>query len=298
MSSPRPSPPRSRTPSSWAALVVVLACWLAIALGWPRLDLEWHDALTKFWLSPADRKAPSSRVVLVKITDVSVAQRARTPLPRDLLAKLIEEIARTGPKAIVLAHTIERDRTTRDLALYSAMTNAGNVLLQQETRPGPGGRRLIEPLVEPFQRLTNRIAPALFEPDVDGRVRSVRLKFNDVTGREQPTLAALAAGYGETDLATLPERIPLRFRAAPEALFPSLAAEELSRWTNTAPFSPLASLVTSNTVVIVGPFFAGADRFDAPAAVADTEGAITASHLLAYAVDSLAQPVRPSAMHA
>jgi CHASE2 domain-containing sensor protein len=185
----------------------------------------------------------------------------------------------------------------RDTQLYAVLTNAGNAYLAQDFRTGPHGTVIPEPLIEPFARLTNRIAPAWFEPEDDGVVRSVALKYSDGLRREYPTLAALAAGYRTTDLAELPERIRLRFRATPEALFPSINAETLVPSTNTTAPSHLESLVNSNTVVVVGRFYeAASDQFAAPGAVAGQSGTLAGAHLLAYTLDTLAQRPWPQRM--
>jgi CHASE2 domain-containing sensor protein len=276
---------------------IAIGFWLFLALAVRPLDHFFEESFTRFWTSPDARKLPKSDVVIVKLTDASLTGRARTPLPRDVLTKVVEEVARTRPRAIVLDHVLERDRSMRDTQLYSALTNAGNAYLAQGFRTGPHGTLITDSLIDPFLRSAQGIAPVTFARDDFGITRFVTLKYSDGLGREFPTLPVLIAGYPTNRLNELPEKLPLRFRALPEVLFPSVNAEALSRWTNANAYSGLGSLVNTNTVVIIGPFYEAArDQFTAPGAIANLEGTVAGAHLLAYALDTLAQRPWPHRM--
>ena len=284
-----------RRPIPWFTLAVVTGFWLFITVGYRHVDRFFEDAFLRFWVGFASR-ATKADVVIVKLTDAALANRARVPLPRDILSKIVEETVKTRPRAIVLNHPIERDRTMRDTQLYASLTNAGNAYIAQDFRTGPRGLVIPESFTDPFLRLTNRIAPVFFKTDDEGVVRSVPLKYSDATGDDRPTLPALLAGY-TSSMTDFPESIPLRFRARADDLFSSVNAEGLIQWTNTGALPDLASLVNTNTTVIIGPFYQGARKqWAASGAVAGPDGIVASTHLLAYALDTLSRQPWPHRM--
>jgi len=291
-----PSASKAQRPRRFLApLAVGLVFWFFFTLAYRPVDQFIEDSFAR--LASASSGLISSNIVMVKLTDSMLTNRARVPFPREVLSKVIEEIAKTQPKAIVLDHVMERDRTIRDTALFSAMTNAGNVYLPQNSRFGPKRTVIPEPLIEPFGRGARGVAPLYFEDDGEQGVRSVALRYSDGLGRNYPTLPALIAGYTTADAAQLPERLPLRFRVPPDTLFPAINASALVQWSNTTAFSGLVPLVNSNTVVIIGPFYESArDRFAVPRPAASLDGTVAGAHLLAYALDTLEQRPWPGRM--
>src|SRR5271170_3055622 len=104
------------------ALVALLANWV------PYADLEsWtYD----FLVNHGGYAQPSSDVVFVDFDDRTFAQVQQYPMPRSIIAQVIEQIGKAEPAVIGLDVLLSEPREGQeDRVMQDGLTQAGNVIL-------------------------------------------------------------------------------------------------------------------------------------------------------------------------
>lgn len=253
-------------------------------------------------LRPA--KLSKSDVVIVQLTDES--KKLFEPMqsvdiawpyyPRSLLAKLLQKLAQAGPSEIVLDVFLEDVvNTNSDNELASALREASGktrVILAQSLQRDMEGNWEVAPTARLFETNAMSNGPSFFENDADGVVRAVPLRYDDAKGA-RPTLPALAAGLvAPVDWWDEPRNRPIDFHSFSTRAFRSLAAEGILK-SEVAPGETVPLLkraISSNTIVIVGPFYASSeDVFRVPAWVGSPHNEMRGSYLLAFSIRTLIQ---------
>jgi adenylate cyclase len=196
--------------------VVRLAPWMSVAaigalaaLVLSNTDtaqrLEWttYDRL----LRATRRAAPAPGVVIVAIDEPSATELGRQwPWPRDWHARLIDQLADHGARAIVLDIVFEAGGADEaaDEALAHAIARAGNVVLASDlvetTSPSYDLAQWVEPF-EPLREVAARVGAARVTPDPDGVVRRAALRVEQRMG-----LALAAAGVAGLAVPEDPDR--------------------------------------------------------------------------------------------
>ncbi len=88
---------------------------------------------------------PSRKIVIVDFDDASIARFRRFPVPRDVVADVIDRISKAAPKVIGLDFLLTEARTEpQDDSMEKALARAGNVVLASQS--GSGGIPAIVPL--------------------------------------------------------------------------------------------------------------------------------------------------------
>lgn len=88
--------------------------------------------------------APSSKILIVDFDDATLARIRQFPIPRDVVAAVVERIAKAGAKIIGLDFLLTEERTAaQDRAMQQALAGAGNVILASQS--GSGGIPAIQP---------------------------------------------------------------------------------------------------------------------------------------------------------
>ncbi len=111
------------------ALVALLTNWV------PYGDLEsWtYD----FLVNHGGYAQPSSDVVFVDFDDRTFAQVQQYPMPRSIIAQVIEQIGKAQPTVIGLDVALSEPRDAEeDRVMQDALTKAGNVILAAQTSAG------------------------------------------------------------------------------------------------------------------------------------------------------------------
>ena len=172
-------------------VVATLGSWLGLSLNiFGGSQLRFADALF-----PATDADP--RVVVVGIDDESQAELGQWPFPRDVHARIIDNLVLAGADVIVYDVVFDPE-TPEDPALAGALRRANNVILAAAAEfplGRPEGNLLVaEQFVPPVPRLADAaawVAHANVTPDADSRVRSVPLVV-DVDGELLPSLSLQA----------------------------------------------------------------------------------------------------------
>ena len=136
-----------------------------------RVDTFAYDLASRALVS--GRAAPQD-VMIVAIDNQSIEELGPWPWPRVQLARLVDQIAKGKPRAIVLDILLPENREG-DEALAAAMSRAGNVVLPVGVEaPGRNGAAfdLIAPVPE-LAKSARTVGHASVTPDRDGIVRAI-----------------------------------------------------------------------------------------------------------------------------
>ncbi len=122
-----------------------------------------------FRLQPRGSESP---VVVVSIDDASLQKFGRWPWPRDVLAKLVEAIAKQNPKVIGIDILLSEPQSpAQDESLRSALRSSAPVVLVDKVTIFPDGPRWVEPTPE-FANTVAAVGHAQAVLDDDGICRS------------------------------------------------------------------------------------------------------------------------------
>lgn len=171
----RSLPKKSRRRASWAGAWIVLGVALALGALHATTDLV-RGLEGRFYdfASTRSERVPSDRIAVIAIDDQSVANIGRWPWPRDVHARLIDQLAQAGAKTI--AHTALFLEPQTDRGLDSLRD-----LRAQLTAAVPGGERFGDVGDLSRQQLLDFIGAAEQRLDADAQlVASVRRAGNVV----------------------------------------------------------------------------------------------------------------------
>ena len=166
---------KSRRRASWAGVWIVLGVALALGVLHATTDLVrgLEGRFYDFASTRSDR-VPSDRIAVIAIDDQSVANIGRWPWPRDVHARLIDQLAQAGAKTI--AHTALFLEPQTDRGLDSLRE-----LRDQVQTAAPGGERFGDLGGASRQQLLDFIGSAEQRLDADAQwVASVRRAGNVV----------------------------------------------------------------------------------------------------------------------
>jgi hypothetical protein len=191
--------------AAWiAAALALLAALLALGEWTWRLDRVIYDRALSWWPRP-----PPAEIVIVAIDDASVAAIGRWPWPRSVHATLLESLARTRPKAVLLDLLLsEADpQPEQDRLLAAAMRQAAPVVLPMPWLAVNGREpRWLEPV--PELAGAARLASAEPAADADGILRHVFLQVGAPGAMVPHAALTLLQAAGEAPHPRLrPERL-------------------------------------------------------------------------------------------
>ena len=121
-------------------------------------------------------------IVVVEIDNASVAQLGRWPWPRSIHAKLLEQIAKAGPAAVIY-DVLFTEPNPEDAQLAHAVALSPTFLPVLLTAPDGAGRRVAVEPVAPLAHAAAGLGHINFEVDSDGIVRSVAQFQGDADSR-------------------------------------------------------------------------------------------------------------------
>jgi CHASE2 domain-containing sensor protein/signal transduction histidine kinase len=132
--------------ASTGSLSVILFLIIALLSGIP-LVREWQIRLADTFFRVAPAPHPPSPILIVSIDDQSLQQYGRWPWPRDLLAKLINQLSDAGARVIGLDVLLSEPQSPEaDLALATSFRRSRRVVLVDKIATFPDGSRWVEPL--------------------------------------------------------------------------------------------------------------------------------------------------------
>ncbi|MEW9585433.1 CHASE2 domain-containing protein [Paraburkholderia sp. DGU8] len=133
-------------------------------------------------------RAPSllPDIVVVEIDNASIAQLGRWPWPRSVHAKLLEQLAKARPAAVIY-DVLFTEPNADDAQLAHAVALSPTYLPVLLTPPDNAGRRVLVEPVAPLARAAAALGHINFEVDSDGIVRSVA-RFEGDDGSRWPQL--------------------------------------------------------------------------------------------------------------
>ncbi|SIT39742.1 Integral membrane sensor signal transduction histidine kinase [Paraburkholderia ribeironis] len=144
-------------------------------------------------------------IVMIEIDNASIAQLGRWPWPRSVHAKLLEEIAKAGPAAVIF-DVLFTEANPEDEQLAHAIALSPTYLPVLLTAPDASGRRVaIEPAA-PLAQAAAGLGHINLEVDSDGIVRSVAQYEGDAGSRWPQLMVPVADAV---------ERGTLRLNPAP-----------------------------------------------------------------------------------
>jgi adenylate cyclase len=144
-------------------------------------------------------ESPSPNIVVVGIDDDTLRTYGQWPLPRDLHAQAIDNLAAAGAKVIGF-DVLFVDSTQYDEQLAISMVNAGNVVVAMagtQTPTNSGDGLVFDSFLVPISPILEAVASighANIIPDNDGKVRRLPLVIKDRDGDFFPSFS-LAALY-------------------------------------------------------------------------------------------------------
>ncbi|MFL9963800.1 CHASE2 and HATPase_c domain-containing protein [Paraburkholderia sediminicola] len=160
-------------------------------------------------------RAPSllADIVVVEIDNASVAELGRWPWPRSVHAKLLEQIAKAKPAAVIY-DVLFTEPTSDDAQLAHAIALSPTYLPVLLTAPDAAGRRVAVEPVAPLVHAAAGLGHINLEVDSDGIVRSVA-QFQGDAGSRWPQLMVPVADAVERG--TLRLNVPSQRQAPAEA---------------------------------------------------------------------------------
>ncbi|MFM0340148.1 CHASE2 domain-containing protein [Paraburkholderia fungorum] len=247
-----------------------------------------------------------SDIVVVEIDNASIAQLGRWPWPRSVHAKLLEQIAKAKPAAVVY-DVLFTEANPEDTPLAGAVALSPTYLPMLLAPPDNAGRRVAVDPVPPLARAAAGLGHINLEVDSDGIVRSVA-QFEGDADASWPQLmvpVAQAVERGALQLYERPhKRSGGRAVATPsdgEARFLIPFGLNAQNYRRLSFASVLAGEVPANTlrgrIVLVGVTASGLyDRFATP--VSGELGPLPGIYIHANVLDTLLtgraiEPVAP-----
>ncbi|CAG9191106.1 Signal transduction histidine kinase [Paraburkholderia sabiae] len=132
-----------------------------------------YDALLRFHTHPV-----LSDIAVVEIDNASIAQLGRWPWPRAVHARLLEQIAKASPAAVVY-DVLFTEPSADDAQLARAIAATPTYLPILLSPEQPNGERIAVKPVEPLADAAAGLGHINLEVDADGIVRSVALFEGD-----------------------------------------------------------------------------------------------------------------------
>lgn len=182
--------PRVRLFAEWLAiltLTLALSAWAAAAGLTQRIDNAILDRALVSGASPS-----SADIVIVAIDERSLASEGQWPWPRSKIAKLVDRIGESSPRAILLdVLFIEPSDAEGDAALAASLARSGKVALpigHAPARDASSGASALPPLRE-FARPALAVGHVGIQPDDDGIVRRILPNLQVAGGDPVPHLA-------------------------------------------------------------------------------------------------------------
>jgi len=274
----------------------VISWWAMVSLLLPTAFLFYSmspllsdDYLYDIWLT-SQTSAPSQDILIIEIDEPSLQWLGRWPWPRDIHARLIEQLDAAGASAVVLdILMVEPSRdSSEDQLLAEAMKAHGNVhlplVLLPERKSGAPFRDTLMP-TPALMSAAASVGHINMSLDSDGVVREVVLK----EARDDavwPQLMASVAGIPTEVLDTTSMRIP--YRGWPKH-YPSVSYHDVLE-------ERLPESFLKDRVVLVGMTASGmGDRYNMSLLSHDLmPGVEVQAHLLdALRDDNLIYQVRP-----
>jgi CHASE2 domain-containing sensor protein/signal transduction histidine kinase len=121
-------------------------------------------------------------IVVLEIDNASIAQLGRWPWPRSVHAKLLEQIAKAKPAAVIY-DVLFTEANPEDAQLARAVALSPTYLPVLLTAPDSGGRRAVVEPVAPLAHAAAGLGHINLEVDSDGIVRSVAQFEGDADSR-------------------------------------------------------------------------------------------------------------------
>lgn len=197
--------------TSWWAMVTLLlpVAFLIYSISPLLSDNYLYDT----WLS-SQSSPPSQDILIIEIDEPSLQRLGRWPWPRDIHARLIEQLDAAGAAAVVLDLLLTEPsrESQQDVELAQAMEAYGNVhlplVLLPERGPGAPYRDILKPLPALMSAAAS-VGHINTSLDSDGVVREVALK-RIRKNMAWPQLMTGVAGIPAQALDTASVRIPYR----------------------------------------------------------------------------------------
>ncbi|KAA1004841.1 CHASE2 domain-containing protein [Paraburkholderia panacisoli] len=175
-------------------------------------------------------------IVVVEIDNASVAELGRWPWPRSVHAKLLEQIAKAKPAAVIY-DVLFTEPNSDDAQLAHAIALSPTYLPVLLTAPDHNGRRVAVEPVAPLAHAAAGLGHINFEVDSDGIVRSVA-QFQGDAGSRWPQLMVPVADAVEHG--TLRLNAPPQWQAPAEAAARRTIRDEGGEDRFLIPFGPNA----------------------------------------------------------
>src|SRR5438045_6042474 len=139
-------PLRVHLPRLFTAALLASAVFLVVA-GCGRLSVFQDIQLWSydFLVNHGSYAPQSSELVFVDFDDATFATLGQYPIPRNLIADVINKVSAGSPRVIALDLLLSEPRTTtEDESMRHALTKAGNVIIASQSRVGdlPGVKPL------------------------------------------------------------------------------------------------------------------------------------------------------------
>ena len=178
-----------------AALICAVVASLVLAGFFHAVELQGYDLL----VLARGSAAPPNNMVVVDFDEASVRAYNAFPIPRVLLAEVVNKISEGSPKSIGLDVILDQPRAEADdLRLAEALEHAGNVILASGY--GFGHAPPDTPLPE-FQDAAAGIAFGDLPIDEDGAVRRMYLQLRTPDYQALSFPIAIAEYYSDQQLA-------------------------------------------------------------------------------------------------
>lgn len=205
----RDTPPRIgwRGPAAWAAAIALVSATLGVVVNWraPGLALSARN-----WLIRARGPLPIPEDIrIVAIDDSSLRRYGRFPWSRTLFARLIQNLSKAQPKAILLdVLFVEPSTEDNDSRLAASIREAGNVIsAAQLTRNEDGGVVWLRPIPE-IEQASAATGHAEVSTEVNGVAESFLVQKADDNGATYWAMPIEAIQIGEGTAAHSVEATP------------------------------------------------------------------------------------------
>ncbi|WP_434110990.1 CHASE2 domain-containing protein [Paraburkholderia caffeinilytica] len=148
-------------------------------------------------------------IVVVEIDNASVAQLGRWPWPRSVHARLLEQVAKAKPAAVIY-DVLFTEANPEDAQLARAIALSPTYLPMLLTPPDSAGQRVAVEPVAPLARAAAGLGHINLEVDSDGIVRSVARFEGDANSRWPQLMVPVAQAIerGALQLSGGPRRQP------------------------------------------------------------------------------------------
>jgi CHASE2 domain-containing sensor protein len=184
----------------WLRLnILLLALTALVSVSFPVISLSHWLGDSYFRLRGIQPTSPD--VALVLIDDAALSQYGRWPWPRTRLAQLLEAVHNSHPRAIGIDVLLpERENENDDMALETAIQQAGNVVLPAKISSSLEGALWTEPLPR-FAKAAVAIGHAQAVLDSDGVCRKIPTQEPGADG-PRPAFALALAGLATKPVGT------------------------------------------------------------------------------------------------